>query len=521
MNYSAQKLGYGLTRNNKKSAAANEENNNVTSSSFQVGQRVRARFAGKGHFYNGKITSDNGDGTYGIEYDDGDWEDELNGEFIQTIEKIKIKKPASSSTVVEEEQFVVNTVDPKEISNENNINIVNTSSDKQKVVEEAQKLGYGLTTNNKKSAAANEENNNVTSSSFQVGQRVRARFAGKGHFYNGKITSDNGDGTYGIEYDDGDWEDELNGEFIQAINIAAGKNDKKIHVKAEEIVANALNDVDVKFNNRNNNDNSNNNKNVVIRNNNNNKKDFSKTWDAGRVPIVMQEEEMQQQQQVQNNTYAGAGNVGDQNMAPDDDGFLRPKSRRGRAKPIKPTGRYPWQKPDESEEEEEGPSHVTFVDTQSPPKPGKSESPKRNKKKKKQASVSPIHRISATNLDSFVERNVRAVAYNPSSKNSKPKPPPPPRAGSSDDENDNENNSSSSAKIKRYSKIPPWSTSVKPDTFNVKAKQHASRESKSPKRRGGKKKIKVSFKISSNHTYQIYILSCQRLANILTCLSEI
>ena len=42
----------------------NEENNNVTSSLFQVGQRVRARFAGKGHFYNGKITSDNGDGKY-------------------------------------------------------------------------------------------------------------------------------------------------------------------------------------------------------------------------------------------------------------------------------------------------------------------------------------------------------------------------------------------------------------------------------------------------------------------------
>merc|ERR1712196_172164 len=40
----------------------------------------------------------------------------------------------------------------------------------------------------------------------------------------------------------------------------------------------------------------------------------------------------------------------------------------------------------------------------------------------------------------------------------------------------------------------PWSTSVKPDTFNVKAKQHASRESKSPKRRGGKKKIKNFLK---------------------------
>ena len=53
--------------------------------SFAIGQRVRARFAGKGHLYNGKITAINGDGTYGIEYDDGDWEDALQEEFIQQI----------------------------------------------------------------------------------------------------------------------------------------------------------------------------------------------------------------------------------------------------------------------------------------------------------------------------------------------------------------------------------------------------------------------------------------------------
>ena len=53
--------------------------------SLTVGQRVRARFAGKGHLYNGKITAINADGTYAIEYDDGDWEDALQEEFIQPI----------------------------------------------------------------------------------------------------------------------------------------------------------------------------------------------------------------------------------------------------------------------------------------------------------------------------------------------------------------------------------------------------------------------------------------------------
>ena len=87
-----------IVQNNKQTEllADNSNNNNSNRSTidkveekenngFVVGQRVRARFAGKNHLYNGNIIADNGDGTYGIEYDDGDWEDELNGEFIQAI----------------------------------------------------------------------------------------------------------------------------------------------------------------------------------------------------------------------------------------------------------------------------------------------------------------------------------------------------------------------------------------------------------------------------------------------------
>lgn len=62
--------------------------------------------------------------------------------------------------------------------------------------------------------------NNDVEKTIVVGQRVRARFAGKGHLYNGTITADNGDGTFSIDYDDGDWEDSLEKEFIQPITVS-------------------------------------------------------------------------------------------------------------------------------------------------------------------------------------------------------------------------------------------------------------------------------------------------------------
>ena len=74
-----------LADNNNSNSSTIDKVEEKENNGFVVGQRVRARFAGKNHLYNGNIIADNGDGTYGIEYDDGDWEDELNGEFIQAI----------------------------------------------------------------------------------------------------------------------------------------------------------------------------------------------------------------------------------------------------------------------------------------------------------------------------------------------------------------------------------------------------------------------------------------------------
>ena len=54
-------------------------------SSFMVGTKVRARFAGKGHFYPAKISKCNADGTYDLSYLDGDWEEGAKAEHIVPI----------------------------------------------------------------------------------------------------------------------------------------------------------------------------------------------------------------------------------------------------------------------------------------------------------------------------------------------------------------------------------------------------------------------------------------------------
>ena len=96
-----------------------------------MGEKVEARFGGKAKYYGATVALVNGDGTYGVRYDDGD--------------------------------------------SEANVPLAHVA----------------------RFAAPGQ---------FIAGQRVEARFGGKGKWYGGAVVQDNGDGTYGVRYDDGDSE---------------------------------------------------------------------------------------------------------------------------------------------------------------------------------------------------------------------------------------------------------------------------------------------------------------------------
>ena len=98
-------------------------------------------------------------------------------------------------------------------------------------------------------------------------------------------------------------------------------------------------------------------------------------------------------------------------------------------------------------------THVKFLDAQSPAKPddSKKDSPNRKQRKIKQ-SLSPVHRISATNLDTFVERNRRAVAYNHQQRMVNRKPPPPPPMQSKDAGKSKESKSYANVENKKFTR---------------------------------------------------------------------
>ena len=102
--------------------------------------KVEARYRGKSRYYPGEIGRDNRDGTYDINYDDGDHEMGVREELIKALE------PAGGGGGDE---------------------------------------GRGR---------------------LEKGMKVEARYRGKSRYYPGKISRDSRDGTYDINYDDGERE---------------------------------------------------------------------------------------------------------------------------------------------------------------------------------------------------------------------------------------------------------------------------------------------------------------------------
>lgn len=54
----------------------------LTRSSWSVGDVVLARFEGEEEFFEGKVGADNGDGTYRVDFDDGDVDERVLAEHI-------------------------------------------------------------------------------------------------------------------------------------------------------------------------------------------------------------------------------------------------------------------------------------------------------------------------------------------------------------------------------------------------------------------------------------------------------
>ena len=79
--------------------------------------------------------------------------------------------------------------------------------------------------------------------SFVVGSKVEVNFKGKGKYYAGRIKNNRGDGTFDIDYNDGEQELRVPADLIRAVestndNITSAKSISKVLSEGMQIEAN-------------------------------------------------------------------------------------------------------------------------------------------------------------------------------------------------------------------------------------------------------------------------------------------
>ena len=157
-----------------------------------IGDRVEAKFRGRGsRYYIGTIKNVTPGGKYDIDYDDGDRDRNLSAEHVRKLD----------SSIEQQRKGIV--------SRTKNNSVSTISADRE--------------TNTAKESAVNtvktDDSNPTKHSIFSKGQRVMARYRGRGkRWYKGSIAECLSKNEFTIHYDDGDRDRSLSAEFIRAID---------------------------------------------------------------------------------------------------------------------------------------------------------------------------------------------------------------------------------------------------------------------------------------------------------------
>ncbi|TMW67050.1 hypothetical protein Poli38472_012166 [Pythium oligandrum] len=158
--------GGSASPSKKKSDDTSEEDSKKKK--FREGEKVEVQYKGKSKYYPGVISRCRLNGTYDINYDDGEKETGVGPELIRSLEASKTPRKAA---------------DDRELTRSSSF-----------------KADLGPT--------------------FRVGTRIEALYHGKDKYYKGTISKANADGTYDVEYDDGDKESKVPARNIRPLKTS-------------------------------------------------------------------------------------------------------------------------------------------------------------------------------------------------------------------------------------------------------------------------------------------------------------
>ena len=198
---------------------------------LKIGLRILARYRRRSKFYPGKIVRVREDGTFDIDYDDGEKETRVKEEFIRALEKPVRASSASRSRLddvesdVEKDEIVEGTkvearykgrskYYPGRISRVRLNGTFDIDYDDGEKETGVTKDLIRLLEKSSKSRSRVVDDGVMR---FEEGMKVEGQYKGRSKFYPGKIVRVREDGTFDIDYDDGEKETRVKEEFIRAL----------------------------------------------------------------------------------------------------------------------------------------------------------------------------------------------------------------------------------------------------------------------------------------------------------------
>ncbi|RLN61313.1 hypothetical protein BBP00_00005485 [Phytophthora kernoviae] len=190
---------------------------------FKEGEKVEAQYKGKSKFYLGVISRCRLNGTYDIDYDDGEKETGVAAELIRSVGKKtadsddapKAKKFKEGEKVEAQykgkSKFYLGVISRCRLNGTYDIDYDDGEKETGVAAELIRSVG-------KKTADSDDA---PKAKKFKEGEKVEAQYKGKSKFYLGVISRCRLNGTYDIDYDDGEKETGVAAELIRSVESSS------------------------------------------------------------------------------------------------------------------------------------------------------------------------------------------------------------------------------------------------------------------------------------------------------------
>ena len=226
-------VGGSSSSSSSSSSSVRNEGGESASDDFREGSKIEADYRGKGKYYPGRITRVRLNGTFDVDYDDGEKEVGVARNLMRSLGSSGLNRsPQRDGTrggdegaafveggAVEARFRGGSKYYPGRISRVrlNGTFDIDYADGEKEVGVTRENIRAKVRDQGSISPRGGDKDRTSASRRIEDGAKVEANYRGKGNWYPGKITRDRRDGTFDIAYDDGESETRVDELLIRLV----------------------------------------------------------------------------------------------------------------------------------------------------------------------------------------------------------------------------------------------------------------------------------------------------------------